>query len=244
MIDRWLATRADSDIFAEDYSADQALTDLRLHNPDAPELIVTFPHWHGSSSRITNSLINRLVGSNNAVLECQFNDQILEPNVERVHQSFEYLQRTISTELHHIHETYERIHFLGISIGNVALAMTARKFPDFSKATMVLPGSNLAASTWEGIRTQHIALELSGQGWTMSELEEAWIELAPKTNAHAFRGKDVKTIISRYDRVVPTRYQREMENSLGESGSNLTTKYTKFGHAGTIIRFCLLQGKI
>lgn len=244
MIDRVIARTA-RDVFVDDYTPDQAVTAVPLHNPSAENLAAIFPPWHGGGT-FTDALVKRLVRSNFAVLDCKFHDQILEPHAERVPQSFSQLKTTIAAELQKLKEEweYKRIHLIGISLGNVAMTMTAGEFDDFSDATMVLAGSNLASAMWDGVRTQGIANALSEQGYTKAGLDEAWQVLAPKAYAPAFKHKNVRAIISRTDRVIPASYQYEMRDELEAAGVPLDTRYTWTAHAATITRFCMSRARI
>lgn len=233
------------DILLEDYTSDQAVTSCKLYNPGASKLAVVFPPWHGGG-KTTQNLVSRLVGDGSAVLNCEFHDQIIEPNAERVPKSFASIQESVGSELQRLHECmgYRRIHLIGISLGNVAMTMVAEVFQDFSAATFLVAGSNLASAMWDGRRTQGIKEVLRSQGYTKAQLDEAWQDLAPKKYAPIFKDKDVQAIISKKDNLIPTSYQIEMGKELDRAGVLATKKYTNSGHAATIARFCLFSGKV
>ena len=244
MIDRIVCARG-KDVFSDDYSSAQAVQDRELLNPDADRLAVLFPQWHAGSWP-SSSLIKRLQEQNWAVLNYDFHDQILEPNVGRVLQSFENIQTEITADLETIQgqADYQSIHFIGMSLGNVAMSLVASEFPEFSSATFVTPGSKLASSMWEGARTRAITKSLSEQGVTKEGLEADWHDLAPIKHARVFKNKTVQTLVSTRDKMIPTSYQLEMDQALVDVGSNVSTSYSRLGHAASLINFCLFSGKI
>jgi len=244
MIDRLVSARG-RDVFSDDYSPQQAIQSQELINPDAQKLAVIFPPWHGGG-RFTDRLSERLQNRNWAVLNYNFHNQIIEPNPNRVLASYETVQAEISVHLDEIQAgaAYRYMHFIGISLGNVAMALVAKEYPDFSSATFVVPGSNLATSMWEGARTQGIAESMEQQGHTKSEVDEAWRDLAPMNNAVAFREKRVQTFISTTDRIILPHYQSQMNEALINAGSHLTSQSSRLGHGASIIKFCYFSGKI
>ncbi|MES2970993.1 MAG: hypothetical protein V4702_01575 [Patescibacteria group bacterium] len=180
---------------------------------------------------------------NKAVMLYSFHGEILKPNVEQVVASFNYLQDTIASDLEQIKDRYKSIHFVGISLGNIALAMVADRFRDFSSATMVVPGSSLATSMWDGIRTQHLKDELEEHGWTKETLNEVWKPVAPVTYVDSFAGKDVRVIVSTADQMIPTVYQEELVTAMQQAGIDPIVERSRLGHLATIGRYCL-TGKL
>jgi predicted peptidase len=245
MIDQWRVRRESNDMPDPGYTPDHVMTDKALFNADASSLAVVFPIWHGGGI-YHQTLVERLARQGVGVLDYKLHDQIIEPNIERVLESYSHLQAAMAEDLHRLHEeyNYRRIHFTGLSLGNVALSLVAQEFPNFTSATMVTPGSNLARSLWEGIRTQSIRRELSDQGYTAEELDEAWQPLAPKNYAGLFKDKAVNIVISTRDKVIPSVYQIEMLNALKKADAQLSTRLTSKGHYWTTGMFYKFRGKI
>ncbi len=122
----------------------------------------------------------------------------------------------------------------------MSLCLIADEYRDFRKATMIVAGSNLARCTWEGSRTQAIRKQLELNNTTEGALDAAWQQLAPKTYAAAFAGKEVGMYISETDTVIPTQYQEEMVTSIKSAGADVTAHYSRNGHAASIAGFCLM----
>lgn len=233
------------DRFDEDYSPSQAVQSRQLLNGQADKLAVVFPPWHGGR-RVTEALVKRLQKNNWAVLNYTFHDQILEPDIERVSQSFEAIQTEVTDNLGQINEMgqYSRVDLIGVSLGNVAMALVAEKNPEFTSATLVVPGSNLALAMWHGTRTQNIRNHLSQQGINEIDLDDAWRNLAPMSHAKAFKEKPTELVISTKDCIIPTSFQYEMSEALNDARSRVTNHYNRLGHAASVAMFCYKGGKI
>lgn len=240
MIDKWLCERAKDD-FNLEYEPSQAVTGRQHLNPDAENLVVIFPPWHGGSP-LTDLLARRRALSH-AVLKYDFHDMILEPYAERVEQSFKYIAETISKDLYDLPAwlRYKKVHFIGISMGNVAMAMTAGKYDAFSSATMVTAGDDLASGLWRGQRTQHLRQRFEEQGLTENKLRRYWYDLAPKSYAESFRGKPVKTLVSRNDEIIPSFQQFDMMRALQDHAARVKETYTSLGHTAAITSYCVTR---
>lgn len=226
-------------MFDEGYRPDLAVVDSKLTNPDAKDLAVIFPMWHGGGK--AGELLVKRLSQTQAVLDYNFHDQILEPDIGRVPESFNAIKNRVVTDILTLRDEagYRDINLVGLSLGSVALAMVAEELPDFS-ATLVAPGSNLALCMWEGARTQGIRVAMEQKGITEEELDSAWGILAPKNHTGAFKGKKVEMLISQTDRIIPAKYQREMYNEVAKRGALVSArKHRRLGHAATLTRFCI-----
>jgi len=194
MIDRFLCGRTRDD-FSSEYSSNEAVLGTRLVNPDMPDLAVVFPPWHGGGM-VTKALVGRL-SRENAVLETRLHNRILEPDINRVINSFQSTKERIVSQIEELQDEigYDTVHLVGLSLGNVALALAAKEYQDFHRATMVVAGSNLATSVWDGVGAIQVRREFEKQGVSRTELDEAWKGLAPISYASAFADKYVKTHI-------------------------------------------------
>ena len=212
MIDEFFCRREDKVGYSFDphYSPEDAIVEKNHYNPTADNLTVIFPPWHGGG-KFLSLLSSRIARRGESVLSYNLHDQIVEPNIERVQQSFRSIQNTVENDLLQAVDRYgyERIRLLGMSLGNVTLALTARTFSAFDEALMVAPGSNLALSVWNGIRTQQIRRLFEEQGIGELDINEAWARLAPISHVNAFSGKRVKVLTSNKDSVIPTEYQHD-----------------------------------
>lgn len=238
MLDERLCSKI-NDTFDEYYDPALAVNGVSHLNPEAQALTVIFPPWHGGG--VFNELLARRRALNRSVLNYRLHDQILEPDIYRVQKSFDQIAETIAGDLYSLQDKmeYRRIHFLGMSLGNVALTKTAALFPDFDSATLVMAGSCLAASLWEGQRTQNIRSAFEEQGITKKQLRAAWYDLAPQSHVKYFEGKPVTAVISRRDSIIPTHQQVEMDSRLQNQGAKVRKTFSNFGHAATLTSFCI-----
>jgi hypothetical protein len=174
----------------------------------------------------------RLERQGKAALVYDFHGQILSADIMQTLDSFEYARQHIVEQLEGFKTSgkYDRIHLYGASLGNITLGLVADSFGDFDEATMIVAGSNLARSVWEGDRTQAIHRNLAARHVTLPQLDKAWEELAPKTHAAAFEGKPVHLFPSTTDHIIPTQYQGELQVALREAGADVTTDPTRLGH--------------
>jgi esterase/lipase len=222
------------------YTPRQAIESRRLLNESGRRLYVLFPYWHAGQGTTYSSLVRRLARDGPAVVAYGLNDHILQPNIDVVLESFEWIQKQIVADIQKLIQAnqYTEVRLGGLSLGNVSLAKVAQRFHDFAVATIVVGGSNLARCTWEGIRTQAIRKAFEEQGISEELLDVVWQSLAPKQAAEAFRDKQVYMVVSSSDRIIPTFYQREMTTTLNEVTDDLQIVYYRAGHAASILRFC------
>lgn len=223
------------------YSPDNAVENFRLLNPSARKLIILFPPWHGSNLFLFRMLERTLVQRKWAVLSYSFHGTILEPNVARVQKSFESLSADVAKDVNKLNRkhNYEEIHLVGFSLGNVSLALTASKLDTFTHATFVVTGSNLASCVFEGTRTQSIQRALVKSGVTKDDLVKSWAYLAPGYYVNSFRGKNVDLIVSKSDKIIPTKYQFQFKDQLEKAGANVQYNKKRTGHVMTIVNYCL-----
>jgi len=245
MIDQLRGTRQlAQDVWINpDYAPNQAVTTMELSGPtDADHLTVLFPPWHGGGTAYDH-LKKRLGAAGSAVLDLKFSDFILGPNADEVVQSYGVVEEKVATELDRLAEEhhYRQVHAFGASLGNVALGVVARRFNGFTDTTMVVAGSNLARSMWEGFRTQRLRGYYEAQGVSEDALDKAWHDLAPKTNAGAFNGKPVRLFMSSKDDIIPSKYQVEMERELTGAGAHVRSRTSRLGHYLSVGASCYLR---
>lgn len=236
----YYATRIRKRSLDKSYTPDKAIIERTFVNTKAQKLVVIFPNWH-DGGLLYSLLIKRLVKRGWSVLHYHFHPQILASDEEQVVKSFEYIQEKVATELDELLKShhYSHIHLIGISLGNVSMAMVTDKFPKFDSTTLVLSGDDLAVDMWQGFMTQNLRKAFETGRIGITRLDKDWSGEVPKMYAKNFAGKKVTQIISLNDKVIRTRYQRIMEQALRNSGADLSVITTRLGHVLTIARFCL-----
>ncbi len=236
MLDKFMVrNRLQGDIFSQEYTPDQAITDRKLVNSEGQNLSVLFPPWHGGGVPY-EKLIKRLTNKGNAVLAYYFHDEILKPDVDLVAESYAYAKETIADDLETIRKSndYLRINLIATSLGNAAFAAVSGRFTDFDSATIFVSGSSLAKSMWHGSRTQHIRTGIEQKGYDLADVEAAWYDMAPINHLDALVGKEVTMIASLTDELIPSRYQRELVDVTRAADINPTIRYTRLGHYATV----------
>lgn len=223
-----------------DYRPSQAITSKRLSNPRGNRLSVLFPPWHGGGVAY-DILTRRLARNGSAVLSYNFHGQILQPDIDSVVESFNVIQDSVVADIHALSEKHDycAVNLIASSLGNVSLAMVADKHASFQKATLVVAGSNLARCMWDGGRTRSIRQQFETQNISVSVLDDAWRQLAPKAHVDAFKDKEVLMYLSESDTIIPARYQREIAENLQAVTDNIHIHTDQSGHAATIAGFCL-----
>jgi hypothetical protein len=189
-----------------------------------------------------DKLAKRLTKRGWAVLDYKFHDSIIEADDATVIKSFKQIQKQVAKELQGFRSTnsYEKIHLIGISLGNVPLAMVCKEFPGFDSATLVVAGDDLAWDMWHGILTQDLRRGFEKEQIGIRRLDKDWLDLAPKNNLKNFALKPVKLYVALKDDVIRTPYQKRLAEAVAKISDRVSVKNIRSGHAGTIVWFCLL----
>jgi hypothetical protein len=229
------------------YKPQNAIVGRQLFNESASKLNVVLPGWHNHPTGFPiNKLVKRLTKKGWAVLVYDFHDQLLEPNEDTVVESFNYIRRAITADIERLvkQKNYSQVHLTGISLGTVAWALVADSYKDFTSATIVLGGDDLAIDMWHGVRTQHYRHAFEKLHVGIRRLDKEWQGIAPVNHLKHFRGKKVKVVIALGDEVIRPKYQRKLVERLVRNGAIVRLKKSRFGHALTIIRFCLFGSPV
>lgn len=239
----------DSDVLSDpNYSPSEAYKGSEDRgSPYLDKLAVVFPSWHlHTSDLFYQRFMDRLTKRGYFVRAYDFSDHILEPDIEAVLESYDKIQERVSDDLENLtkNDRFEDIHFIGASLGAVALSVVGSAFPKMTGATIVAGSSNLALSMWDGIRTVGLREALEDQGVTREELDDSWAELAPSNHAPAFTNKPTRMVVSTTDKVIPTAYQLEMADALRDAGSEVSTEHTILGHYASIAYYLGLKNNI
>ena len=224
----------------DDYTAAQAIRSKELVNPSGRHLTVLFPPWRGGEGAY-DVLTRRLQRNGSAVLRYNLHPQILEPNADRVLASFAGIRDGVAEAVAKLQSSdrYAGTHLVAASLGGVSLGLVARQLADFTSATLVVPGSDLATGMWAGSRTRHIRQELERQGLNKEQLAARWADLAPAQAAPSFAGKEVRIITSTTDTIIPAWSQVEMVAAVRSYAPNTQVDTTRMGHIVSVARFCI-----
>ncbi|HEY1835635.1 MAG TPA: hypothetical protein VGG13_02325 [Candidatus Saccharimonadales bacterium] len=172
-------------VFDTKYSGDQAITRATFAEAkNSSKLTVIFPPWH-VPSRFTTQLERRLVRQGSNVLVYNFNPLILERDIIKVKNSFEYIALAVSEDIATLvaRKHIQTIDLLSLSLGGIALCVAAEKLPHFDSVTMVCTGNDLAAAFWAGWRTRRLRNIIKNEGYKLTDLQKEWADLAPKATS-------------------------------------------------------------
>jgi hypothetical protein len=236
MTKSWLVER----FFAQIGSRQVFIVRQEFLNPAGRNLHVIFLPWHAGEVPY-KWLCHRLTRRGDAVVVYYFAEEVLTPDVGMVKWVYQQLQTIITSSLTKITNKtpYRSVNFIGMSLGNVALAVVADRFNKFDRVTMVCTASSLAKSVWYGDRTKDVRAELEANQLSLAQVEKVWYEVEPINHVAAFSDKKVTIIVSKTDSCIPTRFQTELVQAARKSITDLCVKYTKLGHYGAIINYCL-----
>lgn len=225
--------------FDKRYKADEAIVRAELTLlPNSKHLTVVFPPWH-IPEWFLKHLKKRLLAKGSGVLIYNFNPQILDDDVVKVKNSFEYIALSISTDLAELKAKgrIDQVDLLGLSLGNVALAITAEKLADFQKVLMIAPGSDLAGSLWHGWRTIRLRRTLEKEGYKLEDLKTEWDDLAPDRHVQTLRGHNLHIVLAKNDRFIPYEYGKQLLDELLAIDPKVTYSQRPFGHLATILSY-------
>src|SRR3989344_3330236 len=224
------------------YKPSDAIAGKSLVNEHSNKLVIIFPSWHTHNFPV-NILSRRLAKKGWAVLAYDFHDQIIEPNEDMVADSFRFIRDTITSEIQNLvnKHGYQQIHLIGISLGNMPLALVADKLKNFTGATIVVGGDDLAIDMWYGLRTQNYRHAFEKLHVSLRKLDDEWQGVSPANHVKSFAGKKVKFVMSLNDEFVMTKYQKKLADKIAEAGADLTVFPRRFGHTISIIWFCLFE---
>lgn len=242
MIDRLVAARGRRKDKMVDtmYRPQNAITEQILINSKQERLAVLFPPWQGGGI-VYRILTKRLAKKGWAVLAYQFHNQIVEPEETIVTESLEYIKSRVAKDIRKLVNQYgyKEVQLIGISLGTVPLTMVADSYPNFTSATLVVGGDDLAANLWHGERTLNYKKAFEREHIGARKLEIDWEDTAPKNHVRHFGGKKIKIIASLADKFVSPRSQSKLAREIVQAGGIVELKNTRVGHVMSIVRFCL-----
>ena len=225
--------------FDTKYSGDQAITGATLAEAkNSSKLTVIFPPWH-VPSRFIVQLERRLVRQGSNVLVYNFNPLILNGDVIKVKNSFEYIALAISEDIAALaaRKRIQTMDLLGFSVGNVALCITAEKLDRFDIVTMVVPGNDLAGAFWVGWRTRRLRNVIKNEGYKLAELQKEWADLAPESHLETLKNHPVHIVLAKKDHFIPYNFGKKLYDELRKVNPETVCTTTRLGHVATILRY-------
>ena len=117
---------------------------------------------------------------------------------------------------------------------------------DIQNLFFIVPGSCLASSLWNGIRTQKLKNIYERQNISQEQLKTSWGNLAPKNNLDAMRNKNIFISISKSDKVIPYCFGKELAYLAKKLYPNnaIVQENSRLGHYLTIVKYYLFDKEL
>lgn len=207
-------------------------------------LKVILPPWGNSEYYITRLLINRLIKKGFSCLSYSFPQELLSANAEVTESKFNAIREKVLADIEDLKRQYgfEEIDLIGVSLGGVSACMIANNSNYFKDLFLIVPGNNLAASLWDGIRTQRLKNSFQNQLLEKPDLMKKWHNLAPANNVYNLNLKNIYVVVSKSDRIIPYDYGKKLSEELKRKYKNVTIKENCcLGHYLTVIKYFLFS---
>lgn len=212
-----------------------------VKNNHSSTLKVIIPPWGEGESLVDTILLRRLSNQGYSCLAYFFPKSILSPDILLTKKLFEQIKNTVRADIarlkteHH----FQKIDIIATSLGVVSACLIANDNDDVADLFFIVPGSCLAASLWDGIRTKRLKRSYEHQGIYREQLVQSWHFLAPKNNINELRNRNLFIAISRSDRVIPYRYGRELADLVKKQYPNETVVQENghLGHYLTVVKY-------
>jgi hypothetical protein len=240
MIDHLMCLRAERAGYYTDpsYAADQAVRGFEFHGAQEGETLwVVCPPWLGGGKFV--DILTSSLSENGSVLRPHLHDQIIEPNLKRVRDSYQYIQEQSLDEIEKYASNFDEVRLAILSLGHAMMFLITPHLNKLSRIHSVVGGASLAESLWEGKRTLPIRQQLEEDGVTFEEVDCTWKDIGIKNQAHGFKDKEINLLTSVADNIIPTAHQLELKKQLEKAGARVEHKKSRAGHYFTAARFCL-----
>lgn len=207
-------------------------------------LKVIIPPWGDSEYYVTKILKKRLARQGFACLSYSFPQDLLSADVENVSMKFQLIKEKVLTDIEKLRKRHGflEIDLIGISLGVVTACLVANNSKYFKDLFFIVPGSCLASSLWDGIRTQKLALAYQNQGLSKDGLARLWQELAPENNIDNLSFNNLYVATSKSDRIIPYCYGKKLADQLRKRYKKVRIiENNHLGHYLTVIKYFLFS---
>lgn len=102
--------------------------------------------------------------------------------------------------------TYKKIGIIGMSSGGFQAGLLAT-VEEIDFYFPIITGAELGSITWKGSLTQFVKQDLLNKNITETQLNKIWAIADQKYLGHKCKAKFIKQYISKFDEIVPTKYQ-------------------------------------
>lgn len=219
-----------------------------VKNNHSSTLKVIIPPWGEGESLVDTILLRRLFNQGYSCLAYFFPKSILSPDISRTRELFEQIKNTVRADISRLktEHHFQKIDIIATSLGVVSACLIANDNDDVADLYFIVPGSCLAASLWDGIRTKKLKSIYEHQGINREQLVQSWHSLAPKNNINTLRNRNIFIALSRSDRVIPYRYGRELADLVIKQYPNETVvqENSHLGHYLTVVKYYVFDTEL
>ncbi len=216
-----------------------------IKNKDSSVLKIILPPWGDGESFITKILIRRLYKKGYSSLAYFFPKHILSSDVNKTIKTFNFIRDQIKSDILKLkaEHKFQKIDIIAPSLGVVSACLIANDNDDIQNLFFIVPGSCLASSLWNGIRTQKLRNIYEYQNINQEQLKNIWESLAPKNNISAMKDKNIFIAVSKSDKVIPYRFGEELADLAKKLYSNniLIQENSYLGHYLTAVKYYLFD---
>ncbi len=212
-----------------------------IHKQGSSSLFIVLPPW-GDGAGLPRFLTHHLVKLGNSCLVYSFPRSILSPDPKLTLKIFHEIAGKIKTDIALIKQKYnfQQIEIIAPSLGCVSGLMTANGNKDVTGLYLIAPGSCLASSLWDGIRTRKLKGIYENKNINKEYLKILWQSIAPKNNLNALKDKKIILITSKSDKIIPYCYGKELGDLLKKQYPETVIQENRYlGHYLTTIKFYL-----
>jgi hypothetical protein len=219
-----------------------------IKNNDSSILKIILPPWGDGESFITKILIWRLSKKGYSSLAYFFPKHILSSDVTKTVKTFNFIRDRIKSDILNLktEHKFKKVDIIAPSLGVVSACLIANDNDDIQNLFLVVPGSCLASSLWNGMRTQKLKNAYEHQNISQAQLRNIWESLAPKNNINAMKNKNVFMAISKSDKVIPYCFGKELADLARKLYPNhtLVQENSYWGHYFTVIKYYLFDKEL
>ncbi len=213
-----------------------------IYKDGSHTLKIILPGWGNGVSWTTKVLARRLSQRGFSCLVYSLPRTILPYDPHIAPAIFNIVKESIKENIVNIKSQYnfKKIDIISTSLGVVTACLIANDNKDIINTFFIVPGSCLASSLWDGVRTQRLKQIYEAQGMDKEKLKKIWHSLAPKNNISILSSKGIFIAISKSDKVIPYSYGREFaELSKKLYPDTLIKENLHLGHYLTTVKYYL-----
>lgn len=224
---------------------DFSIDDIRkyfVYKDGSHTLKILLPGWGDGVSWTTKVLARRLSRKGFSCLVYSLPKAILPHDPNLAPAIFNTIKESIKKDITNIKSQYNfrKIDIIAPSLGAVIGCLIANDNEDITSIFLIVPGSCLASSLWDGIRTQRLKQTYENQNVSKENLKKLWHLLAPKNNISVLRNKNIFIAISKSDRVISYYYGKELAELLKKLYSGTLVRENLYlGHYLTTVKYYL-----